>query len=162
MEQSPSWEATRLWAGQQIACLLCNSMTDYRVHCSPPPGQMNLVHTLKPYWRSVLLLSSYLRLGRSSGLFFSGFPTKNSYESFISVVHATCPVIYILCDLITLTICYLVKNIINFGSSPKGKGSLGAKNRRYKCDIYTFKAELWIHVPYALRIGDAALSVLVF
>jgi len=33
------------------------------------------------FWRSVLILSTHLRLGLPSGLFPSGFPTKNLYTS---------------------------------------------------------------------------------
>jgi hypothetical protein len=45
-------------------------------------------HTI--YLRWILKLSSYLRLGLSSGLFPSGFPTKVVYSFLISPVHATC------------------------------------------------------------------------
>jgi len=44
------------------------------------------------------------RLGLSSGLFFSGFPTKNLFTSLLSPISATCPVRLILLDFITQTI----------------------------------------------------------
>ena len=41
--------------------------------------------------RSVLMLSTHLRLGLPSGLFLSGFPTKNLYTPLSSPIRATCP-----------------------------------------------------------------------
>ena len=41
-------------------------------------------------WRSVLILSTHQRLGLSSFLFPSGFPTKTPYTPFSTPIHATC------------------------------------------------------------------------
>ena len=55
-------------------------------------------------WRSILILSTHLRLGLPSGLFPSSFPTKTLYPHLSSPIRTTCPAHFILLDCITRTI----------------------------------------------------------
>ena len=80
--QSPSWEANWFAASQEIPLILWNPKVHYRIHKRPPPvpilGQPNPVHIPTIIsWRSILILSTHLRLGLPSCVFPSGFPHQD-------------------------------------------------------------------------------------
>ena len=131
MEQSPSWEANRFSASQEIHRILWNQKVPYRIHKCPPPvpilSQIDPVRT-PISWKFVL--SSHLRLDLPSGLFPSGFPTKTLYTPLLSVVHAACLVHLILLDFITRTMLgeqyrSLSSSLCNFLHSPVTSFLLG-------------------------------------
>ena len=66
------------------------------------PIQSIYPHTTS--WRSILILSTYLRLGLPSVLFPSCFPTKTLYTPLSSPIRATCPAHLILLDFFTRTL----------------------------------------------------------
>jgi hypothetical protein len=121
MEQRFSWEANRFSLSQEISHLLRNPKVHYRIHKSPLPvpifSQIDPVHDPQPTSvRSILILSSHLRLGLSIALLPSGFRTKTLYAPLRSPTRATCPAHLSLLDLITRIIfgdvapCTLKKN----------------------------------------------------
>ena len=88
-EQSPSWEANRFSASEEIPCIWWNLKVHNRIHKCPPPvpilSQLDPDHTPHPTsWSSILKLSSHLCLGLPSGVFPSGFPTKTLYMPLLS------------------------------------------------------------------------------
>jgi hypothetical protein len=76
-------QAKRFSPGQEILGMLWNPQVHYRIHKYPPPvpvlSQLDSVHA--PIFH--LILSSRLHLGLPSGLFPSGFPTKNFYKTLL-------------------------------------------------------------------------------
>jgi hypothetical protein len=68
-------------------------------------------------WRSILILSSHLRLGLPSGL-FPWFPTNNLYKPPLYHIHATCPV-------------HLILNFL-------ARTILGKQYRSLSCSLYSY------------------------
>ena len=82
MEQSPSWEADRFSASQEIPGILRNTEVHYRFHKRPPPvsvlSQIDPVHILTPHLLKVHHISILPSKPGSAKWFLSlGFPNQN-------------------------------------------------------------------------------------
>jgi len=98
MQHSPSWEANRFSASQEIPRILWNRKVYYRSHKCPPPvptlSQLDPVHTPTFHFlKSILILSSHLRLGLPNGLFRFKFPHQNPVHAspFPHTRYMPCP-----------------------------------------------------------------------
>ena len=81
MMQSPSWETNWFAASKEIPRISRNPKVHYRTQ-KRPPSWASPIQSIYPHptsWRSILILSTHLRLGLPSGLLPSGFPTKTLY-----------------------------------------------------------------------------------
>ena len=83
MLQIPSWAANWFAASQEIPRISRNPKVHYRTHKRPPPVPI-LDQPNPTSWRSIIILSTHLRLGIPSGLLPSGFPTKTLYSPLSS------------------------------------------------------------------------------
>jgi hypothetical protein len=90
-------------------------MVRYRTHNSPPPVPHPQQDRSSPcshptFTRSILMLSSHLRLGLPSELLPSGFPTKTPYAPLISPIRVTFSGHLSLLNLITKIIRFSVRS----------------------------------------------------
>jgi hypothetical protein len=90
MEQSPSSEANRFSASQEIPRILCKPKLHRHIHKRLPPvtilSQLNPVRVPTSYFLKIYLNIIHPSTPGSSGssIFFSGFPTKTLYTPLLS------------------------------------------------------------------------------
>ena len=88
MQQSPSWEADRFSASQEIPRIVWNpkAHTGFKtaLHLSLSWARsIQCIPSHPTSWIFILILSSHLRLGLASSLFPSGVPTKFLYTPIL-------------------------------------------------------------------------------
>jgi hypothetical protein len=98
MEPSTTREATSCYATWEFP----SSSWNPKIQSWARPIRSTSPHPTSP--RSILILSTHLRLGLPSGLFPSDFPTNNLYAFLFSPFRATSPDYLIVTDLIILII----------------------------------------------------------
>jgi hypothetical protein len=101
-------------ASQEMPGILWNASVHCRFHNSltlvPILSQFNPYHTSQlNSVRFVIILSSYLGLSPTSGLFSSVSPTKSTYALLLSPMRATIPAHLTLLDLVTLMLWHTQK-----------------------------------------------------
>jgi len=84
MEQSPSWEANRLLASQEIPRILWNPRVHYRIHKCPPPvpiiSQLDPTHTPTSHFLKIRLNIIFPPTpGSPHWSLFLWFPGNNIY-----------------------------------------------------------------------------------
>ena len=106
MAQSPSWEANRSSASQEIPHILWNPKVHYRIHKCPPPfptlNQIGPVHTRTSQFLMIHLIIIFPHTPFSPKISFPpDFPTKTLSTPVLFPICATCPAHLILVDFIT-------------------------------------------------------------
>ena len=106
MEQSPSWEANRFVASQEIPRILLNPKVHYRIHKCPPPvsilNQPNPIHTPTSHLLKIhpnIILPSMP--GSPQWSLSLRFPHQNPIHASLLTIRAICPAHLILLDFIT-------------------------------------------------------------
>ena len=157
MEQSPSWEANRFSAGQEIPRILYGTRSFITAFTSDRHlflSRASSIQSIPPhptYWISILIFSSNLRLALPSGLFPSGFPIKTLYTPFISPIRATCLARLILLDLINRTVLgeqykSLNSSLCSFLHSPVTSSLLGTNTLLRFIYIYILCVYKYIYI----------------
>jgi len=109
MEQSPSWEANRFAASQEIPRILCNRRFITAFTKCPPPfpilRQLDPVHTPTSYFLKIHLniIIPFISGSPKWPLPLS-LPTKTPNTPLLSTIRAICSAHLILLDFITRTI----------------------------------------------------------
>ena len=105
-------------------------------------SRIQSIHPHPTSWRSILILSTHLRLGLPSSLFPFGFPTKTLYTPLSSPIRATCPAHFIL-DAQNILKCHQIHLIFMYvtlfhGGHHRKDGHTRGRNMLPKCPCLSF------------------------
>jgi hypothetical protein len=141
-----------------------------RVHRRPPLvpilSQFEPVHTIPSYLRYILIFSTHLRLGLSSGLFHSGFPTNNLYSFLVSPIRATCLAHLILLDwIILIMFVWNYRNLNWFLKIPEDYKDKSLERKVYKINqpwlevtLFVIHTDLYFSSPFSIIYSHHAQS----
>jgi len=101
MQQSPSWEANRFSASQEITCIYVTQrlITAFTSACHLFLSWARSIHSMPPShsisWRFIFILSYHLRLCLPWDLFPSHLPTETLYAPSVSHIYImSCHILY--------------------------------------------------------------------
>ena len=104
LEKLTGWQLVKKFSAFHGTRRFITALTSVRHLSLSSTSPIQYIYPYPTHWRSILILSTHLRLGLPIDLFPSGFPTKTLYALFLSPIRATCPTHVILLDFITRTI----------------------------------------------------------
>jgi len=91
LEQLTGLQLVKKFPAFQVTRRFITALTSVRHLSLSWVSPIQSIYLYTTSWKSILILSTHLRLGLPSGLVPSGFPIKTLYTPLSSTISATCP-----------------------------------------------------------------------